>query len=280
MTGIARLDDLIEELEASPDDEASQRVFRALETFLDVQRTAFGRVIEILRAEGHAGIVDRFLEDPLLATILRGYRLVEPDVEEKVSDAVEALGYGGRVRVIGVRSGVARFEVAADRDEWMQIKQAVDRAIRAAVPELVGVAIARAQPAARAGGALPVLGSPALTPPGLPTGGVTPGWIPLVHWWTLEASGREKVALFESEVVVYAVDGRAFAFEDRCPAGGESLETAALEGSVVRCAEHALAWDLRTGESLEQPGAPLGVLATRVEDGVVKIESPGTRRVQ
>src|SRR5512134_1252258 len=136
MSGISRLDELIEELEAAPDDEASRKVFRALETFLEVQRTAFARVIEVLRREGHSRIIDRFLQDALLASILRGYRLVEPDLEEKVLEALEALGYGDRVRLVGVQSGVARFEAFGDRETWSSVKDVVERAVRAAAPGL------------------------------------------------------------------------------------------------------------------------------------------------
>ena len=272
MSAITRLDALIEELEASPDDESSERLFHALETFLEVQRTAFARVLEILRANGHPGVIEKLLEDPLLESILRGYRLVEPDVEEMVRATVEALGYGDRVRLVGVQSGVARLEAEGDRESWMELKNAVDRAIRAAVPGLVGVAVARRQPGtertttAPAGlGSLPVFRS-APEPP---------AWLPLVHWWALEQEARQKVTLFDRELLVCAFDGQAYAFDDLCPAGdGESLENARLEGPLLTCSDHGLAFDVRTGRCPERPDIALAMRSTRIEEGIVRVEAP------
>ena len=279
MNAIARLDELIEELEASPDDEATRRLFHALETFLEVQRTAFARVIEILRAEGHSGVVERFLEDPLLASILRGYRLVEPDLEERVRETVEALGYGDRVRLVGVQSGVARLEAEGDRETWMAIKSAVDAAVRAAAPGLVGVAVARREPgqgpavAASPSASASVSGSlPVFRGGGAPD---TAAWLPLVHWWSLEQEPRQKVALFDQELLVCAVDGRPYAFDNRCPAGDdEALDEGRLEGFLLTCPGHRVVFDVRTGRSPEHPDFALAMRTTKIEDGIVRVEAP------
>ena len=268
---MGRLDELLEELEASPDDEASLRVYRALETFLEVQRTAFARVIQVLRAEGHSGVVERFLEDPLLASILRGYRLVEPDLEEKVREAVDALGLGERVRLVGVQSGVARLEAEADKETWKALKDEVDRAVRAAAPELVGVAVARLEPHGE--------GAPA-PPTRLPVFSAAPApeparaWLPLIHWWTLEQQPLQVVTLFDEEILVCGADGRAYAFEDRCPRGQESLAGARLERFDLACDAHALTFDVRTGRCRQKPDLALTARPTRVEEGIVRVEAP------
>jgi 3-phenylpropionate/trans-cinnamate dioxygenase ferredoxin subunit len=262
------LDALIEELEASPDDEASRRVYRALETFLEVQRSAFARVIEVLRAEGHAGVVERFLEDPLLASILRGYRLVEPELEERVAEAVEALGHGDRVRLVGVQSGVARLEAEADKETWKALKDEVDRAVRAAAPELVGVAVARRERSdersPRSPARLPVLrAAPA----------PAPEWLPLIHWWSLEQEARQKVELFGEDLLVCGVQGRAYAFENRCPEGQEPLEEGPLEGFLLTCPGHGLTFDLRTGRCRERSELALVFRRTKIEEGIVRVEA-------
>lgn len=268
MNGIDRLDELIEELEASPDDEASRRVYRALETFLEVQRTAFARVIDVLRAEGHTGVVQRFLEDPLLSGILRAYRLVEPDLEEKVAAAVEALGHGDRVRLVGVQSGVARLEADADRETWKALKDEVDRAVRAAAPELVGVAVARRERREEAP-SQPPMSLPVFTAAPAPV----PAWLPLIHWWSLEQEARQKVELFEEDLLVCGVDGRAYAFENRCPEGQEPLEEGPLEGFLLTCPGHGLAFDLRTGRCRDRPGLALVPRRTKIEEGIVRVEA-------
>ncbi len=275
MTGIARLDELIEELEASPDDEASRRVYRALETFLEVQRTAFARVIEVLRAEGHTGVVQRFLEDPLLASILRAYRLVEPDLEEKVAAAVEALGYGERVRLVGVQSGVARLEADGDRETWKVLKDEVDRAVRAAAPELVGVAVARRETSGERSAPVP-LSLPvfrAAPAPAAPVPVPSRPWLPLIHWWNLEQEPHQTVALFDEELVVCGVDGRAYAFDNRCPAGQEALGGGTLEAFILTCPGHGLTFDVRTGRCRERPELALVARPTRNEEGIVRVEA-------
>lgn len=278
MTGIARLDELIEELEASPDDEASRRVYRALETFLEVQRTAFARVIEVLRAEGHTGVVQRFLEDPLLASILRAYRLVEPDLEEKVATAVEALGHGDRVRLVGVQSGVARLEAEADKETWKVLKDEVDRAVRAAAPELVGVAVARREPPDERSVPVPLSlpvfrAAPAPPPVSGPVPVPSRSWLPLIHWWNLQQEPLQTVALFDEELVVCGVDGRAYAFDNRCPAGQEAIGGGTLEAFLLTCPGHGLAFDVRTGRCRERPELVLVARPTRNEEGIVRVEA-------
>lgn len=246
---LTQLDQLIEELESAEDDDTRRKVFAAVTTVLDFQRDAFARVLEILRQNGREEIIRRFLEDPVLESILRGYRLVEVDLEAKVRAALERLGRAETVRLVVVQSGVARLEAVGDPEAWMSLKKEVEAVLREEVPELVGLTVARRETPREA-----------------------TKWAPLLHWYELERDGRQKVPFFEEEIIVCALSGRAHAFKNRCPAGGGSLDQALFEGFVMTCPCHGYGFDMRSGHGMKQPGLRLDILPVRVEDGVVKVE--------
>ena len=56
-----------------------------------------------------------------------------------------------------------------------------------------------------------------------------------------------------TNVSVASVDGRFYAFDDRCTHQGFSLAAGELDGNTVTCPCHGSSFDVRSGEVLEGP---------------------------
>jgi nitrite reductase/ring-hydroxylating ferredoxin subunit len=91
------------------------------------------------------------------------------------------------------------------------------------------------------------------------------------------APGTMKRFVVSNRAVVLAnIDGRYYAFEDRCQHWGVRLSDGALEGCVVRCRAHGWRHDIVRGEVVasEPPGdegQPLATFKVDVKDGVVLV---------
>jgi 3-phenylpropionate/trans-cinnamate dioxygenase ferredoxin subunit len=89
------------------------------------------------------------------------------------------------------------------------------------------------------------------------------------------APGQMKRIVAANRAVVLAnVDGRYYAFEDRCRHWGVRLSDGKLEGCVVRCRAHGWRHDIARGEVVasEPPGDEGQRVATfevDIKDGVV-----------
>lgn len=68
--------------------------------------------------------------------------------------------------------------------------------------------------------------------------------------------GEGKMKLVEAErkkIVVANVDGRFYAFNDRCPHTNAPLHLGMLQGKVIICPLHFSSYDVTTGKKLSEP---------------------------
>lgn len=254
--------ELIEELESSPADESREKTLNALRTVVEFYRGAFERVLQILEQDGRRESVERLLEDPLLASIFRGYGLVEDGLEAKVSAALDSVrpflqSHGGGVTLSGVFNKSAHLELSGSCHDcsasMITLKAVIEKALREQVPELERIEVAgltQARP------------------------GDAHKWLPLLHEYELQrlrANEFLKVQLFEDEILVCRVEQHAFAFKNRCPAGADGLDTATRSGLFITCRCHGHRFDLRSGLDLEDGGLRLDVLPVKFSEDLVKV---------
>jgi len=83
--------------------------------------------------------------------------------------------------------------------------------------------------------------------------------------------GQRKIVFVDGRcVVLFNLGGELRAIDDACPHNGASLLTGRLEGSVLRCPAHGLAFDLLTGCSPASRALCLTTFPVRqVEEGIV-----------
>ena len=66
-------------MERSPDEAYRETVLQAVAPLLEFHREVLERMLAILRRNGHAELLSAFLQDPVIASALRGYGLVGGD---------------------------------------------------------------------------------------------------------------------------------------------------------------------------------------------------------
>ncbi|WP_271408222.1 Rieske (2Fe-2S) protein [Pseudomonas sp. Q1-7] len=66
---------------------------------------------------------------------------------------------------------------------------------------------------------------------------------------TFEVQGRQ--------LLLIVVDQQPILMENRCPHQGAPLHTGTLEGRLLRCSRHGIAFDLVHGRALNAPCPPL-----------------------
>jgi nitrite reductase (NADH) small subunit len=89
-----------------------------------------------------------------------------------------------------------------------------------------------------------------------------------------QTSGRGLcVRLGEIEIGLFAVDGKVYAMESRCPHEGAPLTEGALEGTVVTCPLHGWRIDVRTGHRpTDGDGFPLSCFAVRISGDAIELD--------
>lgn len=254
------LETLIQEIESTPDNGERQKLFGLIQPVVELHRDALQRMIEIVRESGGEKVIDKFIQDPLLGDLLRGYELVPTaDIEERVNIALEEArpllhSHGGDVELVEMRGRVAILKLTGScqgcASSLITLKRGVEATLFRLVPDLRGVEVS------------------GITTPALPPGAK---WLPLVYWSDLHDGEWLKVQLFDDEVLVCTFDQRPFAFKNRCPEGGESLETAEFHQLFLACPEHGRKFDLRTGACSNDALLHLDVLPVMVDDAVVKV---------
>lgn len=68
-------------------------------------------------------------------------------------------------------------------------------------------------------------------------------------------------------------DGGYFAIDDSCPHAGGSLAEGMVDGDQVICPLHAFAFDVRTGQSPDDPGCAVRSHPIRIEDGILQVKA-------
>ncbi len=255
-----QLEALMQEIEAAPDNRERQRLFGLIQPVVELHREALERVIEIVRQSGGQHVIDKFANDELLGDLLRGYELIpSEEIEKRVQLALEKArpmlqGHGGDVELVEMRGRVAVIQLTGSchgcASSLITLTRGVEATLFEHVPDLRGVEVV------------------GVTTPALPTGAK---WLPLVYWSDLREGQWMKVQLFDDELLVCMIDQRPFAFRNRCPEGGETLESAQFHHLALACPSHGRSFDLRTGICANEPAMHLDVFPVMVDEAVVKV---------
>jgi Fe-S cluster biogenesis protein NfuA len=160
---VARVEDLLEQLEALGDLVAPTTATEVVQALLALYGEGLGRIVDVL-AERDDGTLARTLsEDELVAHLLMLHGLHPVPVEERVRGALRSVlpyleSHGGSVELLGVEEGVARLRLEGScsgcPSSTMTLKLAIEEAILKAAPDVEEVRAEGAVPAAAAPPAL------------------------------------------------------------------------------------------------------------------------------
>jgi 3-phenylpropionate/trans-cinnamate dioxygenase ferredoxin subunit len=98
------------------------------------------------------------------------------------------------------------------------------------------------------------------------------GWTDIGSFAELESSSRLESDVGGYRVRVAWVNGKLYAFEDRCTHDDSPFDDAPIEDTEIICPRHGARFCLRTGEALSPPAyEPLRIFEVRDNAGRVEV---------
>lgn len=80
------------------------------------------------------------------------------------------------------------------------------------------------------------------------------------------------VELEEEDIILTRLDGKIYAFEDKCTHDSFCLSSGEIKNGKVKCPKHGARFDIKTGKALELPAViPIELYKVKVENGMVYV---------
>ena len=267
-----RLEDLLGLLELSLDARAWAQVQDVVGMITELYGGGLARILEL--AHDTPDLRERLAGDDLVASLLVLHDLHPFPLEERVRQALDSVrpylgSHGGDVELLAVdaEAGTVSLRLLGSCDgcssSSVTLELAVQRAIEEAAPEITRIDVAdSATPAA--GGPIPVsLGrkphpAPAMAP---------------IYGLRALAPGRVGPLEIEgNKLIVCRVGAQLYAYRSACPTCDSALDTASVDGPVLRCPMCNAAYDIpRAGRSLDGNTSHLDPLPLVEDGGEVRI---------
>lgn len=142
---VARVESLLEALEALPDTAARDTATELVAGLLELYGEGLGRIVEVLAARDDGTLAQALAADELVAHLLLLHGLHPVPVEERVRGALEGVlpylqSHGGHVELLGVEEGVVQLRLEGScsgcPSSAMTLKLAIEEAIFKAAPDV------------------------------------------------------------------------------------------------------------------------------------------------
>lgn len=282
---VARVEGLLEEVEALGDPAARAKATEIAAALLDLYGEGLARIVERIAERDDGELAEALSGDELVSHLLLLHGLHPVPVEARV---LEALGevrpylesHGGDVELLSVEGGVAHLRLEGScsgcPSSTMTLKLAIENAIRKLAPEIEEID-AEGAAATPASGLiqLEVNGSAAADAKapgpdgeaawtmagGMPELAAGDGTTPLVK----EVTGEK--------LLFVGIGDQIYAYRPGCPQCGDPLAEAVVERTELACPGCGNRYDaLRAGRCLDSPQLHLEPVPLLVdESGLVKV---------
>jgi Fe-S cluster biogenesis protein NfuA/nitrite reductase/ring-hydroxylating ferredoxin subunit len=299
-----RIEGLLADLAAHADPRVTERAEEVVRLLMELYGAALERVVTIASSEPQ--VADRLADDELVASLFILHGLHPLDTDQRVRRALDTVrpylgSHAGGVELLGVENDVVRLRLEGNCDgcpsSTVTIKNAIERAIGEAAPEITAVEVEGAtEPRQAASGVIPVeslyLGRPGPeTAPNAPNGsaaGHTAGqaadgqaangagtWAPLPDVSDLGQGELRSLEVGGSQVLLCRSSGNLYAYRDHCPACGSPMAGGELIGELAGCPSCRRRYDVRlAGRSAEDRQVHLDPLPLITRDGEISICVP------
>lgn len=291
---VARMETLLEEIEALEDPAARSKAAEMVGLLLDLYGEGLARMMDLVYETGNDKAFESFAGDELVAHLLLLHGLHPLDLETRVVQALEEVrpylqSHGGNVELLGIEDGVARLRLEGSCNgcpsSTMTLKLAIEEAIQKAAPDIErieaeGVAEPHPAPTLIAG---PTLRKKKKAPEENGASWTIVGGLP-----QLSGGGMLAKEVSGEPVLFVRLANDLYAYRDVCPGCGASLEGGGLNVADLSCPGCEHRYDVRrAGRCLDDPGLhlePVPLLESEVEieerqgrgrRSIVKIALPG-----
>jgi Fe-S cluster biogenesis protein NfuA/nitrite reductase/ring-hydroxylating ferredoxin subunit len=312
-----RIEHLLADLAAHGDPRVAERAEEVVRLLMELYGAALHRVMTIVAAEPPEGpatetpagssagpaLVDRLADDQLIASLLILHGLHPLDTGERVRRALDTVrpylgSHAGGVQLLGVDDDVVRLRLEGSCDgcpsSTVTIKNAIERAIGEAAPEITAVEVeGAAEPHPASSSVIPVEalyrdrpapgnGTPAAGAPAAgaaANGAAASGagtWTTLPDVSDLGHGELRGLEVAGNQVLICRTDGNLYAYLDYCPACGSPMAGGELDGELAGCPSCRRGYNVRlAGRSADDRDVHLDPLPLIIGDGETRICVPG-----
>jgi Fe-S cluster biogenesis protein NfuA/nitrite reductase/ring-hydroxylating ferredoxin subunit len=266
---------------------ARERAEHLVGEITDLYGAALGRMLAIAVAADPA-LVDSFVADDLVASLLLVHGLHPHDVNRRIEDALDSVrpymgSHGGDVKLLEVVDDVVRLEFAGSckscPSSAVTLELTVEDAVRAAAPEIVTIEVVTPEVAPSA----KVIPAESLLSRVHQNDRGAVSWHPVPELADLAAGEVGGFRVADTTVLACRVGDEVFTYRDRCGNCGDSLAGAALHrrmGSAVgdallRCPQCRAHFDVvHAGAGVDEnadPSVHLDPIPLLIRDGVLSL---------
>jgi Fe-S cluster biogenesis protein NfuA/nitrite reductase/ring-hydroxylating ferredoxin subunit len=261
----SRIEELLGQIRDRGDPTIAETAEEVVRLVVELYGAGLERTVELAGPE----VLDRLLEDELVASLLVLHDLHPKDTETRVLEALDQVrpylgSHAGGVDFLGVDpEGVVRLRLQGSCDgcpsSTMTVKLAIERAIEEAAPEVTAIEVEN----------LTREKEPKL----LQIQPLRRDWEVVQGLEHLVAGGLTAVEVAGAGVVVCSVGAELYAYRDRCPACAAELAAgAALEADVLACGSCRQRFSVRlAGRGVDRPELHLVPLPLLSGDGGVRL---------
>jgi Fe-S cluster biogenesis protein NfuA/nitrite reductase/ring-hydroxylating ferredoxin subunit len=262
---VARVDALLEDVEGAIGAVPVDTAIELVQALLDLYGEGLARVVGHVAARDEDGaLAQAFAGDELVSHLLLLHGLHPEPLEARVRGALDEVrpyleSHGGDVELLGIEDGVVRLAMRGSCDGCASsaatLKLAIEDAIQRAAPDVDAVVAD---------------GAAAPAPAPLLQIELSESWAPAGDLGDLSAPVVRPVG--GCDVLFVAVDGTRYAYRSLCPACGDSLGEAGLDGEALACGCGARYDVRRAGRGIDAPDRHLEPVPLLVgADGGVKV---------
>jgi Fe-S cluster biogenesis protein NfuA len=153
-----KIEGLVQEIEAQADPRLRASSVELVSSLMELQGAGLAKIVEVLEQSGAAGAaaIERFVREPLVASLLLLHGLHPVDLETRVGQALEKVrpllkSHGGNVELLGIEDDVVRLRLQGSchgcPSSAQTLKNAIEEAIFEFAPDAAELHVEGAVPA-------------------------------------------------------------------------------------------------------------------------------------
>jgi nitrite reductase/ring-hydroxylating ferredoxin subunit len=274
-----QLNMLLESIEQHPEEAVRNHVRALVYTMLDLHHFALQRMVDIVGGKPMGEeILDEMANDEHVKAIFMAHDLMPKTLDVRVENALDKArqslkAYDADVELVEVSKGVARLKLIAGASaanvSSSILKGEIEHVLRDETPDLLDVVYEDfIEPP-------PPQKMVQIQPRRVAPKEQDVKYLPLIRTDQVAENSLQKFALGDINVLLCNLSGTIYSFQNACPLGDASLESAAFTDGILTCECHGARFDIRhNGKSLDEGAQKLEALPMKVENGVVKVNLP------
>ncbi len=144
---LGSIEELLHKIESAADPSLRATVQELVELVMNLNSAGFERVLELIRASGGEGMVEKLGADDLIGSLLVLYGLHPLKLEDRVGQAVDRVRsrgrlHNGEIELLSVQDGAVRIRLHSNGQGCgSNLKETLEEAIYQAAPDLTALVV-------------------------------------------------------------------------------------------------------------------------------------------